>query len=222
MDGTIEIATGAWQAYLNEAVGPLHKLTWQTGSLFLIILLAAALLAYWIARATWVFSKPALVGVKVRGGPHTYVDFLRLNSAAFKKFHRRDPQIANSSEIVKKDLAADSNKFYVVTVVESGKRIPIFTKEMHLQFAGKKYSVPDGMVQFDSESLNAIRLGNTADDDDENGAEIAGQYDVYIRPVRWYDLRHWLTHPNREIRIVLWVTIITTLLPILIDILFGK
>jgi len=43
---------------------------------------------------------------------------------------------------------------------------------------------------------------------------------VFVRPVQWYDVRHWLQHPNREIRIVIWVTIITTTLPVLFDLLF--
>jgi hypothetical protein len=92
---------------------------------------------------------------------------------------------------------------------------------MKLQFASGRYSVQDGAVQFDEESLNAIRVGNSSDADDEAGADIVGTYDVFIRRVQWYDVRHWLTHPNREIRIVIWVTIITTLLPMLKDVLFG-
>jgi hypothetical protein len=45
------------------------------------------------------------------------------------------------------------------------------------------------------------------------------EYNVYIRPVLWYHVRHWLTHPNREIRIVVWVTSITTSAPLLIEII---
>jgi len=69
--------------------------------------------------------------------------------------------------------------------------------------------------------LTEIRLNNGFEEDDNPESEIVGQYDVYIRKVRWYDIRHWLLHPNREIRIVIWVTLITTTLPVLLDILFG-
>ncbi len=222
MDSLLKRAQELWAEYLFKAVTPLHALTWQTGSLLLIILLSAMLIAYWITTATWLFSKPALKGVKVKSGPHTYKDHLRVSTATYMRFHGRDPQIGIGSDVVKRDVARDASRYYVVTVVESGRRSPILVREMHLQFASRRYAVAEGAVQFDSEALNEIRLGNTSQDDDEGGSDVAGTYDVYIRRVRWYDVRHWLTHPNREIRIVLWVTIITTVLPFFFDALFGR
>ncbi len=222
MEKWLEVGRNAWDEYLCLALDPLHSMGWQTGSLFLILLLSALLIAYWIARATWIFQKPKLSGVKIKGGPHTYKDFLRLHSKTYMALHKRDVQGSAQSDIVKQDLAKDASRYYVVTVVESGKPLPLVTREMHLQFASKRYSVPEGHVQFDGEVLNEIRLNNASQDDDEGGTEIEGTYDIYIRRVQWYDVRHWLTHPNREIRIVLWVTIISTFLPFLIDFLFKR
>lgn len=221
MEKAVEIWSNGWTEYIQAATDPLHRLSWQTWSLLLIVVLSAAIVALGLARASWRFSRPSLKGVHIKGGPHTYVDHLRVNVRDYMRFHRRDPTLQVSSDIVARDVAKDAGRYYVVTVVESGKFSPILSKEMRLQFASRRYAVGENVVQFDSDALTEIRLGNTSDEDDEAGADIAGTYDIYIRKVRWYDVRHWLNHPNREIRIVVWVTLITTTLPTVLDFLFG-
>lgn len=99
---------------------------------------------------------------------------------------------------------------------------------MHLQFVSKGHGAVDNeKIQLSTDDLTTVRLKNGhPDDDDDLNSEgrpnpVSGRYDVYIRPVRWYDVRHWLLHPNREIRIVVWVTIITTMFPMLLGYLFA-
>ena len=122
-------------------------------------------------------------------------------------------------------MAKEMDGHFVVTIVEStSKRVCVY-KEMHLQYVQKNGAVQSDQIQLAADDLTAVRRRNGyTDDDDESGPEalvlVNGRYDVYIRPVRWYDVRHWLLHPNREIRIVVWVTLITTLFPMLLGYLF--
>ena len=194
MDGWLDDAQRAWGAYYRAAVDPLHGLTWQTGSLFLTVLLSAALIALWIARASWRFSKPTYSAIRIRRAPHTYKDHVRVSPRAYMNFHGRSAQTSVTSDVVKSDRAKDASRYYVVTVVEDGALLPLVSKEMHLHFAMGKYTVPEGFAQFDDSALSDIRLNNSSADDDELGTEIAGSYNIYIRKVRWWDVRHWLAH----------------------------
>jgi len=221
MENAISAAGAAWEGYWTAAVEPLHRLTWQTGTMFATLFVAGALFATLLVRYSWLLSKPTIRSAKVNKNHHMYRDHLRVSPAEYLSFHRLKTDLsieqAPAADIVKKD----STRYYVVTVVEAGKRRPILYKEMRLQVPSRRGRVVPGYVQFDQEVLTEIRLNNGFEEDDNPESEIVGQYDVYIRKVRWYDIRHWLLHPNREIRIVIWVTLITTTLPVLLDILFG-
>jgi hypothetical protein len=211
----------AYSRFFHEAVDPLHKLTWQTGVFLLGVFALIALIGVWIAKATWWFAKPTFKGVRIRGGSHTYKDHLRLSRRDYLKFHKRDGEANLKAAAVKRDLEKDAGRYYVVTIVESGHRTQIVRREMHLQVTSRRWAVPEGEVQLDDLALNTVRFGNHSEKDDDEGAPIDGTYDVYIRPVRWFDLRHWLTHPNREVRIVIWVTLISIAVPLLKDLLLG-
>ncbi|MDP1555040.1 MAG: hypothetical protein Q8L84_06235, partial [Hyphomonas sp.] len=34
---------------------------------------------------------------------------------------------------------------------------------------------------------------------------VDGTFDLFVRAVRWWDVRHWIFHPDREIRVSLRV-----------------
>lgn len=119
----------------------------------------------------------------------------------------------------------EQSKYFVVTLVEcdpKGARwlgSPVMTRELKIW---RRSNPPaEGMVHLDAVSLREVRDHNNSGLDDTDGTEVAGRYDLYVRRVRWYDIRHWLVHPNREIRIAVWVTLISTVVPPILDALFG-
>ncbi len=127
---------------------------------------------------------------------------------------------------MRKLVQKDASKYYLVTIVEKGRPIALVYREMRLQVPRRNGRVQPNTLQLDADSLSLVRLGNSQPDDDDVTQSPApeflnGTYNVYVRPVRWYDIRHWLLHPNREVRIVVWVTLITTTVPVLLDLLFG-
>jgi hypothetical protein len=219
MEGIRDQALRIWQVYWNAAVSPLHNMGWETLSLCAALALAAALIVTLLLHYSWVFSKPALRGVAISRIPHAYQDHLRLSAEDHLRFHHvgGTPMSPQAREAREKDAA----RYYVVTLVQPPGRELVY-RELRLQAppTGMAKLAP-GTIALDAQTLGAVRRGNASDLDDEANADIVGAYDVYIRPVRWFDVRHWLLHPNREIRIVVWVTLITTGLPVLLDLLFG-
>lgn len=223
LTGAVETAA---QTYWERAVGPLHNLTWETFSLFAILLLSAALIATVLLRYSWVWSKPVLRAANIKFGSHLYQDNLRLNPDDYLAFHKLSKSLSFDSDPVKKLIKKDASGYYLITIVEKGRPIALVYREMLLQVPRRNGRVQPNAVQLDSASLSQVRLGNSQPDDDDAAQQPApeflnGAYDIYIRRVRWYDIRHWLLHPNREVRIVVWVTLITTTLPVLLDLLFG-
>lgn len=211
-------------AFWRAAVQPLHELTWQTGVLFASIVAAIGLISFWLLRYSWRFTpKPTIAGVTIRPAAHTYVDHLRVGLTDYLAIHGLSAALKQSDTAVQSRLKADVDNYYVVTLVETSKRREVFTRELRLNLPnGNRWRPQSKQLQLDETLLTHVRFNNGIEEDDAPEADqIAGVYDVYIRRVRWWDLRHWLTHPNREIRIVIWVTLITTLLPTALDLLFG-
>lgn len=214
------------QSYWQRAVGPLHNLGWETLSLFAILILSAALVATMLVRYSWIWSKPALRGATIKFGPHLYQDNLRINPEDYLEYHKLNKSLSFESDVVRKLVQKDASKYYLVTIVEKGRPIALVYREMRLQVPRRNGRVQPNTLQLDADSLSLVRLGNSQPDDDDVTQSPApeflnGTYNVYVRPVRWYDIRHWLLHPNREVRIVVWVTLITTTVPVLLDLLFG-
>lgn len=220
MDAVLQTAHAVLTDFWNTATNPLRHLTWQTGTLFLLLALLVALIAGLLLRYSWVFSKPALRDVIIKRVPHTFQGHLRLSPPDYLKFHKRSPLLSIEDTAQQELMNKDSSRYYLVTVVESGKRRAIIYKEMRLHVATRRGRVHERTAQFDQEDLTTIRVNNGYEEDDHPEADIAGTYNIYIRRVRYYDVRHWLMHPARDIRTVVWVTIITTSLPILIDLFF--
>ncbi|MEQ1812398.1 MAG: hypothetical protein ABL889_20890 [Terricaulis sp.] len=212
------------EAHWHKAIDPLHGLTWQTGALFLLLILSAALIATWLLSIAWVWpwNRPLIAGASIRPSAHTYKDHLRLSTVDYLRFHELKAGASFNEQAVVSTRAKDLDRYYVVTVVEKDKRKVVVYRELKLQcpMAGR-YQTQQDEIQFDESLLTQVRFENGNIEDDEPDTPVAGRYNVYVRRVRWYDVRHWLTHPNREIRIVIWVTIITTTLPVLLDLLFG-
>jgi hypothetical protein len=223
MVDVVSLSESTLEAYWSAAVGPLRDLTWQTFSLLALILLTGALVATWLLSTSWMWpwTQPVVKAGTIKSGPHTYKDHLRLSTADYLRFHKLKSGLSFNDPAVQRRRTHDLEHYYVVTLVERQKRKVVVYRELKLQCPiGGRYQTQPSEVQLDEALLTQVRFENGNVEDDEPGTPIAGQYDVYIRKVRWYDVRHWLLHPNREIRIVIWVTLITTTLPTLLDILF--
>lgn len=220
------VAESAAQSYWQRAVGPLHNLSWETFSLFAILLLSAALVATMLIRYSWLWSKPVLRDATIKFGSHLYADNLRINPDDYLEYHKFSKTLSFDSDAVRKLIQKDASKYYLVTIVEKGRPVALVYREMRLQVPRRAGRVQPNSLQLDADSLSLVRLGNSQPDDDDATQSPApeflnGTYNVYVRPVRWFDVRHWLLHPNREVRIVVWVTLITTTVPVLLDLLFG-
>lgn len=125
-------------------------------------------------------------------------------------------------QLNKTDVAATLNdkysrKFFVVEIREGTRKI--LTKE--LKVIAWRYSLSEEEIQVDPITLRQIKGGSESLDDDDLddtfGAE--GTFDVHFRPVQWWDIRHWLNHPSREIRYALYVAIFAALLEYSSDII---
>ncbi len=215
LNGLSQAAFENWTA----AVDPLHRLTWQTFVLLGSIVLVAAGFASLLMRYSWVWSAPTIKGAKIKNAAHMYQSHLRMSPEDYLALKKL--KLNFESDQAKAFVNRDAANYYLVTIVEQGKPKALVYQELRLQMPTRKGRAAKGFIQLDDSSLTAVRLGNVSEDDDESGTEIKGTYDVYVRRVRWFDLRHWFLHPNREIRIVVWVTLITTTLPVLLDLLFG-
>jgi hypothetical protein len=216
----VTIFGSVWQAGLDQ----IRNLNWQAAVVLLSILILAALLATWVLRISWRFRKPTLVKREIKPNAHLYTDHLRISKADAALLLETDPNQAGA--VVADRMANEKKGHFVITIIESTSRRVCVYREMHLQYVQRRGAVDTGKIQLAADDLTAVRRRNGyTDDDDESGPEgivlVNGTYDVYIRPVRWFDVRHWLLHPNREIRIVVWVTLITTLFPMLLGYLFD-
>jgi hypothetical protein len=160
----------------------------------------------------------------VKPNAHLYADHLRV--CKVDAAHLLRTGSTRPSQDIADLMAKEMKGHFVVTIVESKSRRVCVYREMHLQFVQRRGAVETGKIQLAADDLTAIRRKNGyTDDDGESGPDglvlVEGTYDIYIRPVRWYDVRHWLLHPNRDIRIVVWVTLITTSFPMMLDFLFN-
>ena len=216
----VAIYGSVWQAGLSQ----IRNLNWQAAVVLLSILVLAALLATWVLRIFWRFRKPTLVAREIKPNAHLYTDHLRISKADAALLLETDPSQAGA--IIADRMANEKKGHFVITIVESTSRRVCVYRDMHLQYVQRRGAVDAGKIQLAADDLTSVRRRNGyTDDDDESGPEamvlVNGTYDVFIRPVHWYDVRHWLLHPNREIRIVVWVTLITTLFPMLLGYLFA-
>lgn len=216
----VTVSKSVWQTGLAQ----IRNLNWQAAIVLLSIGLMAALLATWILRVSWRFRKPTLEKRMIKPNAHLYTDHLRISKVDAALLLETDPN--QPGPIIADRMANERKSHFVVTIVEATSQRVCVYREMHLQYVQRRGAVDTGKIQLAADDLTAVRRKNGyTDDDDESGPEgivlVNGTYDVYIRPVRWFDVRHWLLHPNREIRIVVWVTLITTLFPMLLGYLFA-
>lgn len=211
----------ALQAYLSEALAPFRMMGWPSASLVLMTLLFTLLLITWTRRVSWRALAPAngsVVGIKRR--PHSNGRMLGVPlETYFSHLGRPVPDVGILDDVVNRK---DKNQYYVcwVTEVVGGRENVVLYEELRLWPKIGRHQL-HGQIQLDPHTLTKLRMANESPDDDDEEDAVQGRYNLRIRKVRWYDIRHWLLHPNREIRIVIWVTLITTGVPMFKDVVFG-
>lgn len=161
-----------------------------------------------IGREKW---KQAFSLVSHSNGAVNYPNTLMLHSHRMRDM-LEVPNLENASV---KQTARELNdtfdgKFFLVEFRENGNRL--FRKELKLRAGWKNL----GQRQFrsDPDTLKLLKSRSASDEDDDTAANegAVGQFDVFVRQITPWDVRHWLHHPNREIRIGLWVAMFATFL----------
>ena len=156
-------------------------------------------------------------------GASPEVRTLRLNPHAMAKA-MKEPGYGSLN---KRDAAAKLNekygrRYFVVQFREGGRKL--LAKELRVTAWWR--SLGETEFQVDPETLEQIKIGSASKEDDELGDSYGadGTFDIFFRKVRWWDLRHWLNHPSREIRYALYVAIFAATLEYSGDIieLFGR
>jgi len=102
------------------------------------------------------------------------------------------------------------HRYFVVQFREGGRKL--FSKELKISAWWR--NLKETEFQVDPETLAQIKTGSASKEDDELGNSYGadGTFDIFFRKVRWWDLRHWLNHPAREIRYAMYVAIFATAL----------
>ncbi len=229
-------AADAWEtiqrfgiAFWHAATDPLGYLSVETGVLFALIVLIVWLITLFVSIATWRFSRPKIETSTVMTTHHFSDGALGLSPEDYiRAFARRPDDVlarnpARAARIRWCEGREKKERFsyFVVTIVEresATNRIvgrPVLFKELRLW--RKTKPLTEGFIHLDASCLREVREHNESGYDDEDGTDVAGTYDVYIRRVGVLDVRHWLVHPNREIRIAVWVTLISIFVPPIIE-----
>lgn len=224
----------AWSRFSSAALEPLRHLTPQTGVMLALALLIAWLIARIIRSATWRFSKPVATGLEIMTTYHTNAGTIALSPEEYIRAFASDPEVflvRNQTRTARMQWGLDRHKrehdnYFVFTLVERSDPntpralgTPVLNRELRVW---RKSNPPkEGFVQLDLSALREVRDSNNSSADDVDGEPVSGLYDLYMRRVRWWDVRHWLVHPNREIRIAIWVTIISTIVPVTLEALFA-
>lgn len=111
----------------------------------------------------------------------------------------------NKGDAAKKLNEKYGGRYFVVEIYEGGRRL--LSKE--LKVVAWWHRLKPTEFQADPETLDLIKAGSESPLDDDLGDTYGadGRFDIYFRPVKWWDLRHWLNHPAREIRLAIYVAI---------------
>lgn len=119
-------------------------------------------------------------------------------------------------------LAAWFNKkyakaYFVAEFKERGKTIA--RREVRLEALWQH--TREGEVRVDPETMVALKVGSasTRDDDTDMSHGVDAVFDIFVHRVRWWYLRHWFFHPERETRLAVRVTAFLTTIEVLPNVL---
>ena len=233
---TWDFAGGLFSRFVERGLQPLREANFYTLAIFLILFGAFAIFISFLRRAGWRWMAPRLVSRRIVKDAHSNPGALGLSYDDFILARRKNPEDKQAfpTENSKRtwcigEMRRLKNQHFVVTITHTEKDKPrnklrqfvVAYRELRL-WSPQGKNVEPGFIKLDEDCLKELRIRNEYAFDDRDGSDVLGQYNIYLRAAQWYDVRHWLLHPNREIRIAVWVTMITTLLPPMVDQLFGR
>lgn len=152
------------------------------------------------------------LGVKSHAkGAVNYPSTLMINahrmSDMFARSELKQRSLKEASQILNREF---ENEYFLVEFRENGAQL--FRKELRLRAGWKMLNFFE--FRTDPETLKTLKAKSASDDDDDTESNIGaiGEFDIFARPIKPWDFRHWLHHPNREIRIGLWVAMFAAFL----------
>ena len=102
------------------------------------------------------------------------------------------------------------DKYFIVEFREQEARM--FRTELRLR--ATSWNFPKEQFRTDPFTLGRIKKESVSLDDDDTSDNVGaiGDFQIYIRRVRVWDIRHWLNHPNREQRLAIRVALFVAFL----------
>jgi hypothetical protein len=93
--------------------------------------------------------------------------------------------------------------YFIVEFREAGRRV--YRGEAKLLPVWQKTQTHE--IRVDPVTMAALKKGSASDQDDDTDDTVGvdGLFDLFARKIRWWDIRHWIFHPDREVRIGLRV-----------------
>lgn len=100
------------------------------------------------------------------------------------------------------------NEYFIVLFREEGRTIA--RRELRMVAVWQK--TQEHEVRTDPETMRILKKGSSSplDDDTDDSFGVDGVFDMFVRPIRWWDVRHWFFHPNREVKIGVRVAVFIT------------
>jgi len=94
-------------------------------------------------------------------------------------------------------------RYFIVEFREAGRRV--YRGEARLLPVWQRTQSHE--IRLDPGTMAALKKGSASvlDDDTDNSVGVDGVFDLFARNIRWWDIRHWIFHPDREVRIGLRV-----------------
>jgi hypothetical protein len=183
---------------------------WQLILGFVVFCVIAGMVAY-IRSFRQLEDRQRVVNMKIPYGGMKESHMIRLNAKRMAElldepFDAEEGIKAISEKLRKKY----KDKFFVVDFRENGKTI--LKKELNLD-AGWQRIAPQEF-KLDHVSLAELKKSSRSaeDDDSDNTVGAVGEFDIYVRPVMPLDVRHWINHPQREVRYGVLMGIFATLI----------
>jgi len=177
-------------------------------------LMVFAVLAFALGAVTYIIQRYAnIAGTKWKqalgtksheNGAVNYPNTLMINSHRMRDmFEINGLDGLNLKETAKRLNGRFEDDYFLVEFRENGGRL--FRKELKVRAGWMKLNYFE--FRLDPDTLKMLKAKSDSDeDDDTDGKQGAiGEFDIFARGIRPWDFRHWLHHPNREIRIGLWV-----------------
>lgn len=174
--------------------------------LFIIFALVAIRIYYYVMVPSGTRHIDGVTHAAIGAAP--YDKTLMLNAhRMWKALEQSEPTegLPGTARALKQLYHNERTTYFVVEFREAGKFL--FRRELAVRPTQKNLGEEEFRV--DSNTLEKLKAKSRSSADDDTGSSIAaiGDFDINVRPVGRLDWRHYLNHPNREIRLTIWVAL---------------